>query len=457
MNYFVLFSAIIIAVSVVILLLPSSNAEEGFATRRRGEKAEAEAISMAEPSAAGQRNASGNAGSADGSSDHDFLLDNLLMKHDKLAEGFENREKKPQNTVSSTTTQKKGIASTSGRYKGDRVRIPVAGCNKDKCMEIGKTQSVFDPMAAIDGNCVNPTLPNGDPDYSIKYCAAFRPKDDTMDAQECLTCGYYTYAADCLKYADPKDPDKCTQYGNYTFQQPTGTSENYLTCDTDDTVCKLLAQQFGGGGDQGQGQGSSGPICSESTCQTNTITIGDNQCVIPGCYSADDGMMPYPNDFYGNSTINPCINDPTNGFMCPAITSGTTYDSGGGSTDLCYMTNTNTNPALPPNYIIDRSKFVPMDTVCSNDKQKSKQLFVPGKDAPIDDNDNHIKRRSASKTGATTSAIQHQHQHGGAINVYHYHMNSTGSKNTKDGKNSNTNKNQGYMEPEAGASVLGFL
>jgi hypothetical protein len=106
-----------------------------------------------------------------------------------------------------------------------------------------------------------------------------------------------------------------------------------------------------------------------------------------------------------------------------------------------------------------------MKTTCSNDKQKSKQQFVPGKDAPIDGNDmpppRNTKHRSASKTGATTSAIQHQH--GGAVNVYHHHMNSSGSKNMNGGKNTNmsgsknTNKNQGYMEPEAGASVLGFL
>lgn len=449
MNYFVLFSAIIIAVSVVILLLPSSNVEEGFTTHEMRRK---NPPMSAEPSAAGQRNASGNAGNADGSSDHDHLLDNLLMKHDKLAEAFENRNN-TTTAVSSTTTQKKGIASTSGRYKGDRVRIPVAGCNKDKCVEIGKTQSVFDPMAAIDGNCVNPTLPNGEPDYSTKYCSAFRPTDYTIDAQDCLTCGYYTYTADCTKHYDSTDPTtRCIQYGDYKFQQPTGTSEKYLTCDTDDTVCQMLAQQTGQGDQgQGQGQGSTGPICSSSTCQPKTTQIDNNQCVIPGCYSADDGMMPYPNDFYGNPTINPCIpmkdsTGATNGFMCPAITSGTTYDSGGGSTDPCYMTDLNKDkPNLAPNYIIDRSKFVPMDTVCSNDKPKSKQQFKPGKDAPID--------------GTTTQQHSHSHKHAGAVNVYHHHMyhGSRSGKNSNKNTNSNANRNRGYMEPEAGAGVLGFL
>jgi hypothetical protein len=35
--------------------------------------------------------------------------------------------------------------------------------------------------------------------------------------------------------------------------------------------------------------------------------------------------------------------------------------------------------------------------------------------------------------------------------------NMSGSKNTNMSGSKNTNKNQGYMEPEAGASVLGFL
>jgi hypothetical protein len=401
--------------------------------------------------AAGQRNASSTAGTADGISNNQHLLDTMLKKHDKLAEAFENREKPSRPGVSATTTKKKGIASTGASYKGDEVTVPTAGCNKDKCVEIGKTQSVFDPMAAIDGNCVNPTLPNGEPNYSMKYCAAFRPKDYTIDAQECLTCGYYGYMANCLKHADPNDPTKCTLYGDYKFQKPTGTNKNYLTCNAGNanSVCKLLAQQAGGG--QGQGSsGPSGPSCS--TCQPKTVTVDGTKCIIPGCYSADDGMMPYPNDFYGNSTINPCIKDATNGFMCPAITSGGTYDSGGGSNDPCY---TSQDPDNPKSNLIDRTKFVTMDTVCSNDRPKSKQQFKPENVDGNDDADGG--KRTASKTGATTSAIQHQHQHGGAINVYHHHTNSSGSKPTNQPNQNNNGNNQGYMEPEAGASVLGFL
>jgi hypothetical protein len=188
------------------------------------------------------------------------------------------------------------------------------------------------------------------------------------------------------------------------------------------------------------------------------VTVDGTQCIIPGCVSNDGGMLPYPDDFYGNITTNPCypIKDSTgatNGFMCPAITSGEMYDMGGGSTDLCYTTNG----------VVDNSKFFKIDTVCSNDKQKSEQQFKPENVDGNDGNNGNKRKRTASKTG---SAISHQHQHGGAINVFHHHMYSSGNKgnsgnsgnNGNNGsKNGNTNKNQGYMEPEAGAGVLGFL
>jgi len=464
MNYFVLFSVLVIAACVVILLVPLSNEEEGFATHEMHRKNHPMSV---DPSAAGQRNASSHAGSADGSSDHDHLLDTLLLKHDKLAEAFENR-KKTTTSVSATTTKKKGIASSSA----SAATIPAAGCNKDKCVKIDPNEKETESdgqtnFIAFRGNCVNPKYSNSDyVNYRIKYCPAFKPADDTIDDQECETCGYYTYHGNCIKKDSnkdvdptdpnwaptPKNPSNC-DYRDYDF---IGYSSGPMPGTTGDD-----------GGDQGQdqGQGSTGPICSASACQPKTKTIDGTQCIIPGCYSADDGMMPYPNDFYGNSTINPCIpmkdnTGATNGFMCPAITSGTTYDSGGGSTDLCYMTDTNKGKPLPPNYIIDYSKFVPMDTVCSNDKTKSKQQFKPGKDAPID--------------GTTTQSHSHNHKHAGAVNVYHHHMYSSGSgkngnkgnngkngnndKNGNNGKNgNNANKNRGYMEPEAGAGVLGFL
>ena len=451
MNYFVLFSVLLIAACVVILLVPSTR-EEGFALQPDqylpSSKVHAKPT---QPIAAGQRNSSSTAGTADGGSNNQHLMNNVLRKQDRLAEAFENRK---ASAVSATTTKKKGIAST-GASTGD---IPRAGCNKDKCVEI-KT-----PMDAIDGNCVNPTLPNGEPDYSMKYCAAFQPKDYTIDAQECLTCGYYAYAADCVKYDIPNNPTKCLAYGSYKFQTPTGTSENYMTCDADDTVCQMLAQQAGGG--QGQGQGSSGPNCSTCKLNVNKTT----QCVLPGCYSADDGNLPFPDDgdynfaegcfYYNPDPSNPGDNLPgmqgrEPGYYCPPITQGQQYDGGGSSGDPCYTKPDSIPDTATPNqpsYTLDYSKFVKMDKACSNDKPKSRQRFVPGKDAPIDGNDmpppRNTKHRPASKMGATSSTInyqhQHQHQHGGAINVYHHRVSSSGSNNA-------------YVEPVAGAEVLGFL
>ena len=119
---------------------------------------------------------------------------------------------------------------------------------------------------------------------------------------------------------------------------------------------------------------------------------------------------------------------------------------GGGSTDLCYTTNG----------VVDPSKFIKIDTVCSNDKPKSKQQFKPENVDGNDDTDGGNKRKqTASKTG---SAISHQHQHGGAINVYHHHM-YKGTNDIKSGNKPNDIKSgkNAYMEPVAGAGVLGFL
>jgi hypothetical protein len=438
MNYFVLFSVILIAARVIVLLIPPTT--EGFAsaTPNANMKPNANAKpkpSASRPAAAGQHNLSSAAGAADGGSSNQYLMDDLLAQQDRFMEAFENRNKtNGATTVSSTTTKKKGIASTGA----STVTIPKAGCNSDKCVKIK------DPMDAIDGNCVNLPLPNGEPDYSMKYCAAFQPKDYTIDAQECLTCGYYTYTGNCVKWLVPADKtSKCIVYGSYTFK-PSG-DKAYIKCDdADDKVCNLLAQQVGGGG--GGDQGSSGPSCS--TCQLDTTTV--DKCVLPGCYSADDGNLPFPDDgdynFAEGCIINkgnlPGLESQPSGYYCPPITKGQSYDAGGSSGDPCYTTNST----------LDYAKFVKMDKICSNDKQKSKQQFVPGKDAPIDGNDmpppKNTKHRSP---GATTT-----HQHSGTINVYHHSSNQTQGKGQGNSSNSK-NSNNTYIEPVGGATVLGYL
>jgi hypothetical protein len=453
MNYFVLFSVMLIAASVVILLLPSTR-EEGFALQPDqylpSSKVHAKPT---QPVAAGQRNSSSTASTADGSTNNQHLLERVLQKHDRMAEAFENRK---TNAVSATTTKKKGIAST-----GDNVNVPVAGCNKNKCVEIGPTATdgQGNPIA-FSGNCVNPKYYNSDyVNYRIKYCPAFKPADDTIDDQECETCGYYTYYGICIK----KDPNKDVD----------PTDPNWAPTPKNPSNCDYRNYQFNkfnygpmpGTGNDGDGgdQGSTGPNCS--TCQLDTTTV--NKCVLPGCYSADDGNLPFPDDgdynfaegcFDYNPTSNPLPgmeNSPA-GYYCPPITPGQSYDGGGSSGDQCYTTNS----------ALDYSKFRLMKTTCSNDKQKSKQQFVPGKDAPIDGNDmpppKNTKHRPASKTSATASSINHEHQHGGAINVFHHHMHSSGQGKTSEkqdgrgGRGSKSAKNT-YMDPEAGATVIGFV
>lgn len=433
MNYFVLFSIVLIVVSLVILLSPLNHdvnvmpIQEGFASKKSTPK-----YHSAAPVAAGQMNLSGTAGMADGSSDNQYLLDNLLKKHDRLAEAFTNRDANASK-VSATTTKKKGIASTGASYEENNVPIPVAGCNKNNCMKIK------DPMKALDGNCINPPRANGAPnelDYSIKFCPAFAPKDGTY-AEECLTCGYYKYTSKCTP--NPNNPKKPCDYETYTFDS---FNPGPMPGTTDD------------GGDDGD---ESGPKCSTCKYNVNKTT----KCVLPGCYSADDGNLPFPDGDYnfaeGCFDYNP---DPSNpgeilpgmegrepGYYCPPITKGMSYDAGGGSNDPCY---TKSDGSL--NY----AAFVKMDKMCSNDKAKSKQNFVPDN---VDDNPMNPRK------------YQHQHQHSGNINVYHHRASpqSTNTKqpmqkqpnnkqqNNKKQNNKQENQSNTYQEPVGGATVLGYL
>ena len=113
MKYFILFSMILIVASVTILMMPPSETEtEGF-TPDRTDDDDGMYRNLQQPAPAGhRRNASSTAGAADGTSDHQHLLDGLLAKHDRLFEAFENKVKNIPG-VSATTTQKNGIASTT--------------------------------------------------------------------------------------------------------------------------------------------------------------------------------------------------------------------------------------------------------------------------------------------------------------------------------------------------------
>ena len=442
MNYFVLFSLILIAASVVVLLLPSST-EEGFDNNKAPKAKPVPSNHIKHPVAAGQRNTSNTAGAADGSSEHGHLLANTLAKHDRLAEAFENRDASAKtnananaNTVSSTTTQKKGIASTSANADDDDVSPPVAGCNK-KCVKIGGTGPMFDPTLALGGNCINPPRAGGAPgelDYSIKFCPAFQPPSGPdgkdMRDQDCMTCGYYKFTSKCT--ADPNNPKNPCDYEDYKYAE-------YQPGPMPGTEDK--------GDDDG---GNTGPSCS--TCQLDYNK--NTQCVLPGCYS--DGL-PFPDtdgyNFAAGCVINngnlPGLEGQPPGYYCPPITQGQSYDAGGSSGDVCY---TKQDPSNMNSYVLDYSKFVKMDNMCSNDKQKSNRNFKPGKDAPVDGNPSHKQRTKSDPSDKSNSKSVHQHQHSGAINVYHHH----GQR--KQGKQGNhKDKSNTYMEPEAGATVLGYL
>ena len=112
---FVLFSVIVIVASVVVLLLPFKGPaavenEVKNSVKNPGGNRKMPHARITMPSAANQPSLSVAAGSADGSSDHQHLLDNLLKKQDKLIEVYGNRRSTP---VSATTTQRKALASTS--------------------------------------------------------------------------------------------------------------------------------------------------------------------------------------------------------------------------------------------------------------------------------------------------------------------------------------------------------
>ncbi len=450
---FVLFSAVVIVACVVTLLLhfngpTTASAIEGFQTADNTDK-----MIRAPVSAASQPSFASTAGAADGSSDHQHLLDQLLKKQDRLAEAFENRR---GSSVSATTTTKNGIASTSADaiVEGYKNFDPSGqwskwvGCNKEKCKKIDK------PADAVRGSCVNPPISktNRDPDYSKKYCMAFRPQEQSMlREQECMTCGYYAYTAECLRKADPKNPNKCTKYGSYTYQAPTGANAKpYYECDNDDN-CKLFLEKGGGGGGGGKTPDKSGPDCSKKSCPAKEVTIAGvttstQKCIIPGCLS-NSGGLPYPKDFYGNDMINPCrLNPDKKGWICPAITPGSTesYNSAGGS-DPCYTTD-----GKP-----DTKKFQSMDQIpiCNSVKPTSVQNFKPSTDdtsASTDDGSGSGSGRSSgSGSGRSSGSGRNSGRStgtgtGNVVNVYHHYISGRP-------RWSNT-----YKQPESGLIYLGI-
>jgi hypothetical protein len=459
MNYFVLFSLIVIAAGVIVLLIPlqpikkdtnkdnTKNKNKGTNKNKNNkhddddDDDDDDDIDSPAPSAAGQRSLSSAAGAADGSSDHQHLLDTLLQKHDALVEGMQNDDDDDDDDDDDNYGVK-------GQWR------KLVGCS-DKC------DRIRDPADAVGGNCVNPPISdtNSKPDFSKRHCMAFAPPRGKpfMRDLECMTCGYYTYEAECKK-KDPDNPDKCKRYGNYAYKAPTGANaKSYYDC-SGNPICKLFLQQRGGGGG-GQGYvdaDADGPVCSAANCKPKEVTIAGvpstTKCVVPGCLS-NSGGLPYPKDFYGTNNINPCKRNPSgSGYMCPAVTSGSTeaYNSGGSSGDPCYTTDGK----------VDVKKFQSMNQlpVCNSVRPSSAQNFKPGDfgddddddddddndedednddDDKGDDNDDNDKGKKGKK------GSQRNNNNGSVINVYHHYV-------------GNRIKWSSYKNPESGLMYLGI-
>jgi len=449
MNYFVLFSLIIIATCAIVLLIPSQpiknkgtnnknkNNNKGTANKNNKDDDDDTDDDSPAPSAAGQRSLSSAAGAADGSSDHQHLLDTLLQKHDALVEGMQNDDDDDDNY---------GVKGQWRKW---------VGCS-DKCVKISDAAD-----ALGGGNCVNPPISdtNSKPDYSKRHCMAFAPPRGKpyMRDLECMTCGYYTYEAECKK-TDPDNSAKCKRYGNYTYKAPTGANaESYYDCSGNKPVCDLFLKQRGGGGGGQDYADDDGPVCSASNCKPKEVVIADvpstTKCVIPGCMS-NSGGLPYPKDFYGTDNINPCKLK-GNEYICPAVTSGSTdaYNSGGSSGDPCYTTGGK----------VDVTKFQSMNQmpVCNSVRPRSTQNFKPGdfgdddddednedndedednddddKGDDNDDNDDNDKGKKGKK------GSQRNNNNGSVINVYHHYV-------------GNRIKWSSYKNPESGLMYLGI-
>ena len=434
MNYFVLFSLIIIATCAIVLLIPSqpikAKINKGNTTNKDKDtnnknKDDDDDDDSPTPSAAGQRSLSSAAGAADGSSDHQHLLDTLLQKHDALVEGMQNDDDDDDDDF-----------GRKGQWR------KLVGCS-DKCVKISNAAD------AVGGNCVNPPISdtNSKPNFSKKHCMAFAPPRGKpfMRDLECMTCGYYTYEAECKK-KDPDNPDKCKRYGSYTYKAPTGANAKpYYDC-SGNPVCDLFLKQRGGGGG-GQGyvdDDADRPVCSAATCKPKEVTIAGvttstQKCVIPGCLS-NSGGLPYPKDFYGTDNINPCKLK-GNGYICPAVTSGSTdaYNSGGGSGDPCYTTNG----------VVDETKFQSMTQVpvCNSVRPSSTQKFKPGDFDDDDDEDEDEDEDKDEDEGNEDKGKgrnnNNNNNNGSTINVYHHYVGSR-------------IKWSSYKNPESGLMYLGI-
>jgi hypothetical protein len=226
-----------------------------------------------------------------------------------------------------------------------------------------------------------------------------------------------------------------------------------MTCKPDnDKICNLFLEKGGGGGQGYDDDDADGPVCSAATCKPKEVVIAGvpstTKCVVPGCMS-NSGGLPYPKDFYGTDNINPCKLK-GNGYICPAVTSGSTeaYNSGGSSGDPCYTTNNK----------VDKTKFYSMNQlpVCNSVRPTSTQNFKPGdfgnddnndvdnEDNDDDNEDNDDDNEDNDDDNGNNNQRNNNNNNGSStINVYHHYVGSH-------------IKWSSYKNPESGLMYLGI-
>jgi hypothetical protein len=190
--------------------------------------------------------------------------------------------------------------------------------------------------------------------------------------------------------------------------------------------------------------------CGTCKLQVNPTT----NCVLPGCYSSADtdaGHLPFPDTdgynfaqgcfYYNPDTKNPGkilpgMEGRQPGYYCPLVTKGKSYDASGNTEDVCY---TKQDPTKLNKYIPNYSKYVLMDKACSINKKKQ------------------VKPSEIPKPSSGPNQLG---QNEYIINVYHHQV-SSDSSSEKDTKNERSQgihiQNGYYIEPQAGATFLGYL
>ena len=199
MNFFFIFSFVIITSACIFFITSTQHNEIAQKNKFMHQpKTKIESIPSNELGFANQINSATNAGCADGNSDHDYLLENVIEKYDNIIENYEIRV--GCNTDNCEKITKEMALDRSGMC----VYLPKT-CTSDSDCTTGSQNGVC--RSASNSRATGTR--NGDdrnicylkqtltpiPNYSSKYCMAYKPKSDSVGIrqQECMECGYYKF------------------------------------------------------------------------------------------------------------------------------------------------------------------------------------------------------------------------------------------------------------------------